>query len=101
MTPEDAWMRPELFLHDACLPSELRKAFKLDDHIERGWVIERGEASDLEYLTVDRRCFAWSREHPMAIRFARSEDAALLTNHFLLTHMFTKTARVTEHEWSI
>lgn len=26
MTPENARMRPELFLHDACLPDELRPA---------------------------------------------------------------------------
>ena len=61
---------------------------------ESGWLIERGEASAPEYLTVQSEQFAWTRDHMKALRLCRREDADRLAEIVL-----NDVERIAEHIW--
>ncbi len=61
-----------------------------------GWLIEKGDTSRPQYLTVSDRRWDWTYDHMKAIRFARQEDAARTTKHFLIAGT---VMRIAEHSW--
>ena len=63
--------------------------------METGWVLEKGEACNPRYLTVDGGLLDWTEpsDHANALRFARREDAERMVQ------IVEDADRVAEHGW--
>ncbi len=58
-----------------------------------GWLIELGKGAEMKYMYMDDGLIEWTKDHQLAMRFARRQDAEQFVGDWSLD------VRIVEHEW--
>lgn len=60
----------------------------------RGWLVEKGETWQPDYLTIRDGDVEWTKDHQLALRMVRREDAEMLAT------LSSGVERIAEHSWA-